>query len=214
MRKTRNSVKLGLLVVAITLLGTNAFAQSVEITDGLVSAEDTAHTHSQNTDSVYTAYLNTLIAAKKYKEAEKLVEKQINLEPQNQLLHIDLGVVYTKAKKDKKAKEQLDGVLQLINGDEILTQRIVKAFSDGGRDDYAILAYQRAAQVIGNPYVYIEPIAKLYVKSGHLEEAIDALLGNNAAQYINVEGAKNLLLEIVGNDSEKLQQTQKILIKK
>jgi len=214
MQKTRNSVKLGILVVGITLLGTNAFAQSAEITEARTFAEDTVHPQSLNPDSVYKVNLNTLISAKKYKEAEKLVEKQMSLEPQNQLLHIDLGVVYTREKKDKKAKEQFDGVLQLINGDEILTQRIVKAFSDGGRDDYAILAYQRAAVVIGNPYVYIDPISKLYVKSGHLEEAIDALLGNNAAQYINVEGAKNLLLEIVGNDSEKLQQTQKILIKK
>ena len=164
-------------------------------------------------DSVYAEYLNTLLAAKKYKQAEQVVAKQMTLRL-NPFLHIDLGNVYAREGKEDKAKAQYDTVLKMVNGDDMLTQRIVTAFTEGGKDDYAILAYEKAIQMLGTPYYYSAPLAALYVKQGKLDKAIDAVLAGNPAQYMYVDNAKTLLLQLLGNDPDKLQQTQKILVNK
>jgi predicted Zn-dependent protease len=172
-------------------------------------------------DSVYTEYFSALMEAQKYKEAEKLVEKQLGrykVAPpaslNNIALNVDLGVVYEKLGKESKAKEQYEKIVQLINGDAILTDNIVKAFSAAGKDDYAIRAYERTVQLTGNIFSYGRQLAMLYNKTGNLDKAIDVLLVGAPGQYMNSESVKALLLEMLGTDQKKMQQAQKILVKK
>ena len=165
-------------------------------------------------DSVYLEYVNTLLDAKKFNDAEKVVEKQMLLHPQDFSLHIDLGTVYLRERKNDRAREQFDMVLKMINGDDMFTQRIAKAFSDAGNDDYAIMTYERAGQLLNYPSYYSGPLAKLYAKCGDLGRAIDMLLVPIPGMGLNVENVKTVLLELVGDDAAKLQLTQKALITK
>jgi predicted Zn-dependent protease len=70
-------------------------------------------------DSVYAEYLHTLLAAKKYKPAEQLVDKQMNLYPLNPFLRIDLGLVYEAEGKDAKAQDQYEALVNSVNGDDM-----------------------------------------------------------------------------------------------
>jgi tetratricopeptide (TPR) repeat protein len=185
------------------LMGEKKYDQAVEMYSDL---------YNQYPDSLYTEYFKALLTAQKYKQAEKLVEKQMSRD-KNPMLHIDLGVVYDKQQKDSKAKEQFEGVIQLITGDIILTDRIVRAFTDAGREDYATRAYERATQVLGSPF-YSRQLAILYAKQNNLDKAIDAVLSGAPGQYVNAENTKTLLLEILGNDPKKLQLAQKSIIRK
>lgn len=164
-------------------------------------------------DSIYREYLNTLISAKKYKVAEKVVEKQMTLRD-NPFLHVDMGNVYLVGGKEAKAKEQFDILVKMVNGDDMLTQRIVKAFTDADRIDYAISTYERAIQILGNAYMYGGQLATLYAKQSNLEKAIEVLVSGNPGQFVNVENVKTVLLEVLGTDPKKLQQAQKVFIKK
>jgi tetratricopeptide (TPR) repeat protein len=167
-------------------------------------------------DSVYSDYLHMLIAGKKYKPAEKLVEKQMTLSANNFYLLIDLGSVYEAGGKEAKAREQYDAILQRVNGDDMVTQSIVKAFLAAGLDTFAILTYEKAIQVAGQQfaYFYSGPLARLYAKHGNVAAAIDALMASAPGQYMNVESVKSEMLEILGEDPEKLRQAEKALIKK
>ena len=231
-----NGVKLVLLSVLMMFLGNVTFAQdqpgSVTITPIFDSTDKTAdkekapdkapqltlgdysELYKHSPDSVYDQYRNMLIEAKQYKEAEKVVQNQMSHNRQNAFLHIDLGDVYAWEKKYDKAQQQYDSLLRVINGDDILTQRIAKAFIDAGNEEYAILAYEKAAHLLNAPYYYNLPLAKLYDKCGNLDKAIDMLLVFIPGQGVNLEGVKSLLLEMLGNDPAKLQQMQKALIKK
>ncbi len=169
--------------------------------------------YNTSPDSVYAEYLASLLAAKKYKVAEKVVTKQMSVK-ENTFLHIDMGRVYEAEGKQDKAKEEYDLVLKLVNGDDMLTQRIATAFTEAGKDNYAILVYEKAIQLLGNSYMYSSPLALLYAKTGALDKALELLVGGAPGQYVNVENAKTLLLELLGTDADKLQQAQKALVKK
>ncbi|MCF8449745.1 MAG: tetratricopeptide repeat protein [Taibaiella sp.] len=168
-------------------------------------------------DSVYHEYLNTLLTAQKYKQAEKLVEKKAALYPKNSRnpeMNLELGQVYEKSGKAEKAKVQYDSILNMLNGDDLFTTGIAKAFTDAGRPDYAILTYERALQLLGNPPMYGRQLATLYAGAGNYEKAIAAMLRGGPSVFMTADGAKELLLELLGNDPKKLQLVQKALVKK
>ena len=224
MDRIMNSMKAGMLVLLMAAGGT-AMAQATTAQarqyavdkdyDKAVSAY--RELYKTMPDSVYREYLSVLMAAQKYKDAEKVVEQQMAKSSpfaNNPAVNLDMGLVYAKWGKADKAKVQFDSVLHMLNGDDVLTNSVAKMFSDAGRDDYAILTYERAMQLLGNPPIYNRQIAMLYAKTGNLDKATDALLKVMPGQYINVEATKAIMLELLGNDPKKLQQTQKAIVKK
>lgn len=220
MQKRWYNVVLGLLAAVVWLSGNNVFAQQATAAQARQFATEknydkaiTAYTeiYGLSPDSVYREYFTMLLTAKKYKQAEQLVQKQMTLRD-NPLLQIDLGIVYENDGKSAKAKEQYEKVINMINGDIMFTDRVVKAFTDLKKEEYAIVAYEKTGNLIGAPFYFSLPVATLYAKLGKLDKAIDALLVSNPAMGLNVENVKSVLLEFLGNDPAKLQQMQKILI--
>ncbi len=172
-----------------------------------------AQCYSVSPDSVYTEYINLLVISKKYRDAEKLVEKQMTLRD-NPLLNIDLGSVYFIEGRYEKATTQFNVLLTRINGDVLLTERIAKAFMDEGLEEYAIEAYERTGRMMGGNFYFNGPLAKLYARCGNLDMAIDALLTTIPGLQVNVENVKSILLELLMNDPEKIRKTQKAILLK
>jgi len=164
--------------------------------------------------TVYNDYLNTLLIAKKYKDAEKLVDDQKSYRPRYPLPYIDMGRILIAEGKEKKANDQFDIAIQYINGDDMLTQQMGNTFLHIGKDEYAIKTYERGKDLLGNPYVYSSPLAKLYAKTGNMEKAISILVEAGNLQFGGVDNTKATVLELLGTDPKKLQLTQKALIKK
>lgn len=209
----------GLLLILLILPVTGLFAQSKVAQAKAFVAEKKydkaielfSEVYSASPDSVYQDYLKTLVAAKKFKQAEQLVEKQMTLR-NNPLLAADLGYVYENDNKPAKAKEEYDRLVNMVNGDFLFTDKLVKAFSDLGNNEYAIKVYERTGNLIGANFYFSIPLATLYAKIGDLGKAIDALLVAIPGQGTNVEAVKATLLELLGNNEEKLQQMQKSLV--
>jgi tetratricopeptide (TPR) repeat protein len=209
----------GLLVILLLLPAKGLFAQSKADQARAFVAEKKydkaielfSEVYSATPDSVYQDYLKTLIAAKKYKQAEQLVEKQMTLR-NNPLLAADMGFVYENDGKPAKARVEYDKLVNMVNGDFMFTDKLVKAFTDLGNNEYAIKVYERTGNLIGANFYFSIPLAVLYAKTGDLGKAIDALLVSIPGQGTNVEAVKATLLELLGNNEEKLQQMQKALV--
>ena len=227
-----NIVKLVLLRILVLFVTSGLFAQHV----GIEMITDAPHTdtapkppvemvpvktsasftdlYNKNPDSVYSEYLHLLISEKQYKTAEKVVEAQRNRTNQDPYLHIDLGDVYAWERKYDKAKLQYDSLLDVINGDDGITQRIAKAFMEGGHDDYAIRTFEKAVGMTNAMYYYCMPLARLYDKCGRLDKAIEMVLIGVQSQGGNIETVKAQLLEMLGTDPDKLRQMQRGIVKK
>ncbi len=236
MRTGMNIVKLVLFSILLLCGGSCVFAQHITIDtqtdqspgdslrkdsvkkEPVITAAVLGDVYTKSPDSIYSEYLHLLIKEKQFKVAEKIVlermSKRNSANPYGQdiFLHIDLGDVYAWEKKYDKAKLQYDTMLQLLNGDDALTQRIAKAFMDRGNDDYAIRTYNTAANKINALYYYSMALARLYDKCGRLDKAIELILLGVRSQGGNVEAVKTQLLEMLGDDAAKLLQMQKAIV--
>lgn len=170
--------------------------------------------YEESGEAMYTPYINVLITAQKYKEAEKVAQGLIAKNSAVYMPEVDLGRVYKLEGKDKKAAETFDAVVARINGDDMLTQRIVKAFTDAGETDYAIKAYEAAIHRLGNSFLYGLQLATLYAKADKLDRAMETILATGPGQYFTVENVKSLFLQWIGTDPKKLQTAQKYLLKR
>ncbi len=163
---------------------------------------------------VYSGYLQLLLDTKDLKAAEKLVDEQDNIRQGNPTVFVDKGRVLLAQGKEKKAAEQFDRAVQLVNGDDIYTQQIANAFTAIGRDDYALKTYERARDLLHNPYLYSGPLIRLYTKNKEIDKAVYTLLEASPGQMGGMEEVKATLLDLLGDDAKRLQQVQKALVKK
>ena len=172
--------------------------------------------HNQNPldAEAYNGYIATLIATKEWKEAEDVIEKQLKVQPYNPLAVIDLGRIYLLSGKGKKAEEQFDKAIAMMNGDDMMTTKMATAFSAMEKDDYTIKTYERATELLRNPFLYSTTLAKLYSKKGETDKAVKVLLEAGPRQMGGADDTKSTLLEMFGNDPKQLQQAQKSIIKK
>ncbi len=222
-----DSLKILRYVLLVVLLGIGqgtAFAQetlkdarmAADLKNNEKAAEIYAKLYKADPTSsdVYSEYLQLLLAMKEYKDAEKVVDKQLSLHPHNPLISIDMGTVFTAEGKDKKAQEQFDNAVAALTGDDMLTQQVANAFTGIGNSAYAIKTYERGSSMISNNYIYSDALARLYAKTGDMDKALNTLLMAVPVQVYGLENTKNTLLELLGTDPVKIQLTQKALIKR
>ena len=223
--KTLRTLFIAVYIFAPLLWANNTRAQFIEIKtnpqeeapkDNVKTEEDISKLFETDPGNYYPKYLKSLLANKKYKQAEKVVQDQLKqARPmQTPVYIIDLGIVQLAAGKTQKAKEQFEKALKMVNGDDMVTQTIAKKFIETDQLPFAIATYEKASNILMNPLLYAGTLAGLYAKNGQLAKAFDILLATNPGVQANVEYVKTTLLQIVGNDNDKLQQVQKIIIKK
>lgn len=182
--------------------------------DKAMEAYEKVYKQNPANHEVYDEYFHVLITAKEFKKAERILDDQLRRNQQNALLYVDAGMIYLAQGKTKKAEEEFDKAVQRLPGDDISTQQVAAAFTAAGRDDYALKTYERSKDLMHNPYLYSGPLARLYARQGDMYKTVGALIEGGVTYNAGIEDVKATLLELVGTDQKKIQQTQKALVKK
>lgn len=164
--------------------------------------------------AVYDDYLEALIAAGKFEEAESLVQYMMKIRREDPIMLLDLGRVYEATNKKKKAAEQYETALNLVSGEDFRTRQLADAFARSGNNGYAIKVYDRARTLTHNPYAYATEMALLYGKEGNAAEAVNALMDVLATQPNALDDIKASLLKIAEGDARKMELTQKQIAKR
>ncbi len=194
------------------LLMAQKFAANKQYDSAVITYSDL---YKSAPDDIYPEYLATLIIAKKYKEAEKLVQARMTQPNTNgNVYEIDLGRIYKLQGKEDKATELFNSAVMKVNGDDMLTQRIAKAFTDAELYEYAIRVYDRGSGLVGNRSFYCIQTANLFAKTNQLDKAMDEMLTGSATQFSTPDNLKAMFLQWMGDDPKKLQIGQKNLLKR
>lgn len=164
--------------------------------------------------AVYDEYLDALMAAGKYTDAEPLVQYMMKIRREDPVMLLDLGRVYEATGKKKKAAEQYEAALNLVSGEDFRTRQLADAFAKMNNNDYAVKVYERARTMTHNPYAYATEMALLYGKEGNTPEAVSALMDVLVTQPNALDDIKASLLKITEGDARKMELTQKQIAKR
>lgn len=159
--------------------------------------------------TIYLAYLDVLLNSEKYEDAESLALYMSKIRREDPSIILEIGKIYDAGGKKRKAEEQYEKVLDMVNGDEYITSQVADAFSRNSKYDYAIKTYEKARGIIQNPYAYATELAVLYGTTGNTEAAIQSLLDVLAIQPSAMEDVREALLKLTENDPKKAASVQK-----
>lgn len=159
--------------------------------------------------SVYTEYLQTLLQAEKYEDAEKLVKYMSTIRKEDASIWVDLGKVYELWGKKKESENYYNKAIENLSGDDYNTRSIAEAFIRNNKKDFAIKAYEHTRDLLQNPYLYSNELSALYDQTGNTADALSALMNSALIQPNALEEVKSSLLKMAGSDKKKLAEIQK-----
>jgi tetratricopeptide (TPR) repeat protein len=156
----------------------------------------------------YTYYLNCLLEQEEFAKAEKLTRKQTRNYPGDPRYQVDLGFVYIRENQSQKGRKQYEDCIRNLKPDQQKVQELAGAFLSRRETDYAIRAYQRGKELLGNAYGFGAELAAVYMSTGNFEgmigEYLDLLL-NDAAQVPYVQSQlQNFLSDDADNSRNDL----------
>lgn len=117
----------------------------------------------------YKQLLTSYIELERYRDAQKLVERQMKREPKNIALYVDLGYVYQRDGKKSKAEKTYLKAIENVRPDVQQTALLSEAFENRNLYDKAIAVYLEARRKINNKQFFVFELATLYEKSGNYD---------------------------------------------
>ena len=120
----------------------------------------------------YTYYLNCLLEQEEFAKAEKLARKQTKTFPGDPRYQVDLGYTYIRENQSPKGRKQYDECIRNIEPDQRKIQELAGAFLSRRETDYAIRAYQRGKELLGDTYTFGIELASVFMSTGNYDGMI------------------------------------------
>ena len=119
----------------------------------------------------YQQLLTSYIKLERYRDAGRLVERQMKKEPKNINLYVDLGYVYLSEGKKSKADKAFAKAIEKMNPNTQQISSLASAFENVELYNYAIETYLAARKKMNNNnQFFVFEIATLYEKSGRYDD--------------------------------------------
>lgn len=131
---------------------------------------------TNQTNKVYTNYLNTLIALNEFEEAEKIIKKKIKTQNEDGTAYVQLGDLYTKFNKNEDAKDQFEKAISVCVPTRSNILRLANEFSRINEYEYSLKAYQKGRKNSQDGYNYSYEMASVLGNLGKFDEMIESLL--------------------------------------
>ena len=155
---------------------------------------------NRSTSVYYTYYLYCLLELQQYKDAEKLVKKQIQGYPDRLKYIVDLGHIYNKTDNIGKAKKQFELAIKKLPANKNIIQETANAFLLRGQTDYAVEVYKKGKKILDYPF-YLE-LGNLYRQTRNFSLMIDAYLDCVDDDYFNITTVQGRLQNVLNDDPD------------
>lgn len=178
--------QLGRMQLGIQYYQQSEFERAAELLESVLESDPTNGT-------AYGYLYNSYIQLSQFEKAEKLAQNMAKRDGSQVLYVVDVAFALRKQGKESKALSQYDALVKklLPNRGQIIL--LSNAFRSKGEYDYAILAYQKGRQLLGEPMAFAVEMAELYYATGQKAKLIDAYLDYLAAAPQQLGYVQNML---------------------
>lgn len=157
----------------------------------------------QPSDENYNYLLKSYISLEKFKEAEKLAEKQSKNNPQVFDYQVDIGHVLKLSGETSKANKQFDKTIKNL-GNAQVNQFIAlgRSLAAIGENDRALEVYEAGRKVHGKSYPFNFQIAPILGEKGDINGMIKEYIDVLEVSTGYLQSVQNTLNRIMGFDTE------------
>lgn len=163
--------------------------------------------------NLYSEYLQALLKAEKFNDADSLVQYMQNIRREDLSLLVDLGWVYELSGNRKQAELQYNRAVESA-GDEYSGRMLAAAFSGIRKENYAVKVYEHVRKETGNPQLFATELATLYGAQGDVKNALSALMNIMELRPQAMTDIKASLLKLAEADPEQKDAVQKEITKR
>lgn len=150
----------------------------------------------------YTYYFNCLVELKDYRQADKLVRKQLRSFPDNHRYQVDQIYISDLMGDEKKAGKLMDELLSALPSDRNEVIRIAVSLEGKGYFDEALAVYEKAQHMETEDATFFLEKARVYRYTGDYELMFDAYLQHLEVRPQDVQIIKNRLQGLMRQDIE------------
>jgi tetratricopeptide (TPR) repeat protein len=162
-------------------------------------------------------YYECLIKVKNYKEAEKLLKKQIATFRSDQEYKVLLGEHYELIEEREKADKIYENLIDELTANPAVIIDIYTAFKNKSKSDYALQTLEKGRKLLKSTYPLHFQFAEYYHAVGLLEKMMDELLNLLDYQSNYLETVKTSLSRQIDFSQEETKEydllRQKLLIR-
>ncbi len=152
--------------------------------------------------SVYNNYFKSLLALKRYDDAEKLARKMSKRMPTHLSYVADMGYVYQLSGDLSKAEETYQKALKALQPDQGQVLILANAYVMRQDWTHAIDVYESGKKMLKGVYSFNFELAEVYYQKGDSQKMIDEYLNAVAENPMNQQNVLNILQARVGYDPE------------
>ena len=219
-------IKIGIVLGLTLMLALNCFAQ--KNTDEQLAAQyynnkeyDKAVIYYEKLfdktklPNYYVRLLNCFIELEEFKNAEKLVKREIKKNPFQLEYLTDLGNLYQISGQASKSKSTYENAIKLLTPNNEQIMALASGFLKYKQSEYAIETYQKGRKLLKNTYPFNFEVAQVYSQMGKTELMLEEylnLLDFNASYIQSVQNALQTTLST--DDGDKTKMLKSLLVKR
>ncbi len=136
------------------------------------------------------------------KQAEKLVKRQMKLEPGSIKYSVDLGYVYKRLGDEAKAQKQFDDILKNLPAERGQITEIANAFQSRRETEMALKTYLKGRQLLENSYPFYYELANMYQTTGDISSMVEEYLNYVDFDITKLQFVQDRLQDVVSNDPD------------
>lgn len=155
---------------------------------------------NQRNDYFFDRYITCLMALENYNEAEVAIKKQLRRTPQAVKLYVTYGRLLEEQFQPDAAEQQYQKAISQITGDQYQVTQLANTFMQLTKYDYAIAAFERGADLLGDPEVFAYNLGDLYRRKGEPAPMIQNYLNAVTANPQRAKQVKTIFQRYLNKD--------------
>ena len=159
----------------------------------------------------YARLLNCFTILEEYKNAEKLIKRQIKRNPIELHYYADLGNLYGLSNQANKGKQAHDKAIKLLAPSNQQIIDLANGFLKYKQNEYAIKTYQKGRKLLKGTYPFNFELAQVYYAQGNIQKMLEEYMDLLAYQESYIQSVQNALQTTLSNDED---GEEKALLKK